>query len=71
MENNTDIKYKVFFSKYPFNHDSLVNKEVIYEGLIVNCKHEILDSIKDLSKYKYIRIWKKAESQSFLTSGEK
>ena len=71
MENNTDIKYKVFFSKYPFNHDSLVNKEVIYEGLIVNCKHELLDSIKDLSKYKYIRIWKKADSQNSFASGEK
>ena len=52
-----EIKYSYFYSKYPFNRESLVNKVILYEGLISLCSKELLEDAKDLSNYKYIRIW--------------
>lgn len=55
----TEVKYTLHYSKYPFNHESLVGKVIIYEGNINNCDKKLLEGIPIESKHKYIRIWHK------------
>ena len=55
----TEVKYSLFYSKYPFNRESLVSKVIIYEGLITECDKKLLEGIPNLANFKYIRIWHK------------
>ena len=55
----TEVKHTLHYSKYPFNHESLVGKVIIYEGLITECDKKLLEGIKLEPKHKYIRVWYK------------
>lgn len=58
-ENNNLINFTWFFSKYAYKQDSLVNKEIIFEGLVKDCDNGLLEDVKVNTKHKYVRIWKK------------
>ena len=55
------IYHALFFSKYPYKNQSLVKKDILYQGTINDCPKELLEtsgiSPELLKTYKYIRLW--------------